>query len=581
MSTRSTRRSQSVVPFGVGSIVEFEDESLMAAGLDVWPSSDTITDERLARRLGVTEFRLPPAGSSGRSVPYVRFPQWHFCPVCRALAKADLYAQERPRCADPGRANRVPARGPCANQPEKRRPRMIPLRFVAVCEAGHIEDFPWNAWVHTDPKDGLSRESGCAPETLYFYATKRGGLAGLVVECASCSRKRPLLGVTNRGGLKGLLCQGERPWLGKDGREPCSMTGKGAVMMALQRGASNLYFPDVGSSILIPPHSSKVMRLLKDPLVRRSLMPDGVTPASDEVFAAIALVKRVDPNQLKAAFKLQHDVAEEGGADLDETEFRITEYLALQQPRRERGDWLECSPQPPDSYAPVVHHFVRGVTLVERLTETRALTSFTRLTPGVGAPSQLSRSKANWLPAFQVHGEGIFLTLDTSRLSRLASNDSARIHRLVGRAITAKRCPLVMSPDLIFLHTLAHLLIKRLSFEAGYGTSSIRERLYSSAGASGAMAGILLYTAAGDADGTLGGLVSLGRAGTLERIVAAAIDDGRWCAADPICVESDGQGPESLNLAACHACGLLPETSCELQNRYLDRRLVQQFFEIP
>jgi hypothetical protein len=455
---------------------------------------------------------------------------------------------------------------------------MIPLRFVAVCEAGHIEDFPWNAWVHTDSKEGLSREAGCAPEALYFYATKRGGLSGLVVECASCSRKRPLLGVTNRGGLKGLLCQGERPWLGKDGREPCPMSGKDAVMMALQRGASNLYFPEVNSSILIPPHSSKVMRLLKDPLVRRSLTADGVTPASDEVFAAIALVKRVDADQLKAAFTRQHDI-EEGGADLDETEFRRTEYLALQQPRRERGDWLECSPQPPESYASVVQDFVRGVTLVERLTETRALTSFRRLAPGVGAPSQLSRAKTNWLPAFQVHGEGIFLTFDTSRLSRLAGNSSARINRLIGRAVATKRCPLAMSPDLVFLHTFAHLLIKRLSFEAGYGTSSIRERLYSSTAVSGSMAGILLYTAAGDADGTLGGLVSLGRSGTLERIVAAAIDDGRWCAADPICVESDGQGPESLNLAACHACALLPETSCELQNRYLDRKLVQQFFD--
>jgi hypothetical protein len=191
---------------------------------------------------------------------------------------------------------------------------MIPLRFVAVCEGGHIEDFPWNAWVHTDAKEGLSRDAGCAPEALYFYATKRGGLSGLVVECAVCSRKRPLLGVTNRGGLKGLLCQGERPWLGKDSREPCSMSGKGALMMALQRGASNLYFPDVASSILIPPHSSKVMRLLKDPLVRHSLTPDGVTPASDEVFAAIALVKRVDRDQLKAAFMTQHDIAEEGGA---------------------------------------------------------------------------------------------------------------------------------------------------------------------------------------------------------------------------------------------------------------------------
>ena len=88
------------------------------------------------------------------------------------------------------------------------------------------------------------------------------------------------------------------------------------------------------------------------------------------------------------------------------------------------------------------------------------------------------------------------------------------------------------------------------------------------------MGGLLLYTAAGDADGTLGGLVGLGRPGMLERVIAGAIEDGRWCASDPICVESKGQGPDSLNLAACHACALLPETSCEFQNRILDRSAV-------
>ena len=92
------------------------------------------------------------------------------------------------------------------------------------------------------------------------------------------------------------------------------------------------------------------------------------------------------------------------------------------------------------------------------------------------------------------------------------------------------------------------------------------------------MAGILLYTAAGDSDGTLGGLVRLGRPGTLERIVQGALKDARWCGSDPICVESRGQGPDSLNLAACHTCSLLPETSCEFQNLVLDKRAVQQYF---
>jgi hypothetical protein len=572
--SRSTRRSQSVVPFGVGSIVEFEDEALMAAGLDVWPPSETINDERLAQRLGVKEFRLPPADSSAGSVPYLRFPQWHFCPRCRALQKADLYAQERPRCTSPGNPKRVEKVAPCAKLPEKRRPRMLPLRFLAVCEAGHIEDFPWSAWVHAEAKTGLNREAGCKPEALFFYATTRGGLSGLIVDCASCDRTRSLLGVTSRGGLKGLQCRGERPWLGKGSEEPCSLSGN--AMLALQRGASNLYFSEVASSILIPPYSNRVTRLLDDPRVRQSLTAsDGESPASDEVFAAIATVKRVDATQLKAAYVQRREI-QRSAVEVDETEFRRTEWGALQQPRLERDDALVCTPEARESYAAILHDFIMGVTLVERLTETRALTSFSRIKPVISA--RLSRAATSWLPAFQVHGEGIFLRFDMARLRRLGRDHLDRVGVIAGRARKAmKSSSLEISASLIFLHTFAHLLIKRLSFEAGYGASSIRERLYSSESPL-PMSGILLYTAAGDADGTLGGLVSLGRPGKLERIVAAAIDDGRWCAADPICIESSGQGPESLNLAACHACTLLPETSCELQNRYLDRRVVQQFF---
>ena len=34
----SYRRSQLVVPFGVGAIVDFADNTLMSAGLNFWPT---------------------------------------------------------------------------------------------------------------------------------------------------------------------------------------------------------------------------------------------------------------------------------------------------------------------------------------------------------------------------------------------------------------------------------------------------------------------------------------------------------------------------------------------------------------
>jgi hypothetical protein len=89
------------------------------------------------------------------------------------------------------------------------------------------------------------------------------------------------------------------------------------------------------------------------------------------------------------------------------------------------------------------------------------------------------------------------------------------------------------------------------------------------------MAGILIYTAAGDSDGTLGGLVQLGVRDRLEPVVRRALSRLSWCSADPICSENlGGQGSRLANLAACHACVLLPETSCETINQGLDRAMI-------
>jgi hypothetical protein len=88
------------------------------------------------------------------------------------------------------------------------------------------------------------------------------------------------------------------------------------------------------------------------------------------------------------------------------------------------------------------------------------------------------------------------------------------------------------------------------------------------------MSGILIYTASGDSEGSLGRLVRQGNPGSLENIATAALYSAQWCSSDPICMESQGQGPDSCNLAACHSCCLLPETSCEHGNRLLDRALI-------
>ncbi len=592
MARRVTRRAQTIVPFGVGSIVEFEDEALMMAGLDEWPRRECVVlnDDRLAHRLNVEHFLLPPpkpergapAGTAA-PLPYVRFPRWHFCPRCRFLRKAKLFDERRPRCDNPSESPRRRGQPTCGSRQPRSRPFMLPLRFVAVCRAGHIEDFPWNAWAHLERGEELARNEGCKPEQLYFYATMRGGLSGLIVECGACGSKRSMMGVTSPTGLKGFVCSGQRPWLGDDAAEPCKAESRGeggAWMLALQRGSSNLYFPDVASSILIPPFSSRIQQILANKTIMEAIesgTENGKIP--DTVFISMASRDKVDPEELKAAYyQRKEGLAGLGAAD--ETEFRHAEYTALRSERKDTADALTCNPQEMSSYSTFVQEFFAGVTLVEKLTETRAMTGFSRIEPGANCSPGLSVARTNWLPAFRVQGEGIFIELDLDRFAEFEATADLATIKLVQRTIELDRSPLPASPGIILLHTLAHLMVKRMSFEAGYGASSIRERIYSApAGSQYPMAGMLLFTAAGDADGTLGGLVGLGRAGALERVIVGALEDARWCGSDPICMESKGQGPDSLNLAACHACALLPETSCEFQNRTLDRRSVNRYFE--
>ena len=132
------------------------------------------------------------------------------------------------------------------------------------------------------------------------------------------------------------------------------------------------------------------------------------------------------------------------------------------------------------------------------------------------------------------------------------------------------------------LHTLSHLLISQLSFECGYSIASLSERLYCAEESDGKkMAGIFIYTASGDAEGTLGGLVRQGRPDAFPSKPSKPIAHPHTSPNAPVCIMSRGQGRDSLNLAACHACGLLPETCCEERNAFLDRGVIVGTYENP
>jgi hypothetical protein len=225
-----------------------------------------------------------------------------------------------------------------------------------------------------------------------------------------------------------------------------------------------------------------------------------------------------------------------------------------------------------------LNSLVEDVILVDRLREVRVLRAFERHTMKRDVPSNLA-PRADFLPCVEVFGEGFFIRLSEAAMTAWEQSPSvqARAARLAARAQqgVARWRPAAVSPRYVLLHTLAHLLLRNTAFEAGYSTSALRERLYVTGRPTGpAMAGILIYTAAGDTEGTLGGLVRLGEYQRLYNLLLTSVSEAQWCSFDPVCSESVGQGPGGLSLAACHACSLVPETSCVAGNRLLDRRLV-------
>jgi hypothetical protein len=119
-----------------------------------------------------------------------------------------------------------------------------------------------------------------------------------------------------------------------------------------------------------------------------------------------------------------------------------------------------------------------------------------------------------------------------------------------------------------------------LSISCGYSGASLRERLYVGS-SQWDMAGILIFTSSPDADGTLGGLVRQGESRRLVAVFEECLASMNWCSSDPLCIEGVQSLSTPSNGAACHACMLAPETSCEEFNSFLDRAMIVGTPSIP
>lgn len=548
------RRTQVVSTYGVGSLFPAEDESFMIVGIDDWDEElcPVVAEPRLARSLDVHVFRMPPArGKGNKDLPVVRFPRIHHCPSCSRLDTLKAFCGWNDNTCDT-----------CQRT-------LTPSRFVVCCESGHIQEFPYLQWTHKGQMGGDSSSHNLTLKTR----GKTSSLSDLVVRC-SCGATRSMAGAFSPGALIGITsCSGQRPWLRGTPSDSCDKKPR-----TLQRGSSNVWFASVKSAISIPPWSEgvhqviaplwKILQHVPIPALEATLVGIGL-PASSGYSVA---------DLIATIIELHGDVEGEAPTQSD---LRSQEYLALVAGRPELSPQQQFVCNPVVGLPAAAALVLTQVSEVARLREVRALVGFTRVLPG-GEDDEtriapLSAQHPTWLPAIEVLGEGVFVTLPEERLavwettpfavSRTASINKAFEERARQLGSTQS---VEVTPRDVLVHTFAHALLTELSMDAGYPVASLRERVFSAAD----QTGILIYTASADSAGSLGGLSAQSAPHRIWAVARSAIRRSSWCSSDPVCIESVGAGVDALNLSACHACILLPETSCERMNTVLDRAML-------
>lgn len=603
------RPSQLMFTFGVGAIVELPNLSAMVMGLDDWPieHSSKVSEERLLRavqkELGPQVERLltpplnPEAGltdpfdeSARVGVPVGPFPRWLLCPYCRYLGpiqsglfelKVDRFRRDRTRYVH-------------KNCPKMRKaPTVVPSRFLVACENGHLDDFPWVLFVHKG-------QTGCKYRLRLYELGASGEVADIQVECEVCQAHRRMSDAFDEDQDRcWSACRGRLPHLRRFAEEGCDRPAKAILL-----GASNSWFPVLLSALSVPTKTDKLAHLITANI---ALFDKVQNQQGIELLRSVGMLKpfaTYTDDQVWQA--LEKKRSGEGEGEPQDTDLRLPEWeiFSNPDPSRNTRDFQLRQVEPPRAYK----KFFEQVVLVERMREVRALVGFTRIgSPGdFSEPAELPpervaplcRGNPKWVPTSEVRGEGIFLQFSEAAIAKWLKrvkgldNEFFEAHQRWRKVRGLE--PEAGYPTLRFvlLHSFAHALIRQLSLECGYTTASIRERIYSRTGDDGhePMAGVLIYTAATDSEGTLGGLVSLGEPKALGRHLDQALEGVKLCASDPLCAEHHPYR-DSLTLhgAACHACLFAPETSCERGNKYLDRSVLVRtvmrdevaFFEEP
>lgn len=588
---------------GVGSVIDTPDASIIIETFDKWGypnyfdneiKKHIILDDRLVNRLRVRFPKLKhlvsiPIEEDGWKTevqPQANyFPKWFYCPRCKRFMKLSDWKKHW--------QGRQEFDLQCFN-PECKGEHLEQVRFVMTCDDGHIQDLPWEFWNNREPiienetedennneqesksKIKLKYERCCSEQELYYkISNENTDLSGIHIECKKCNKSATLKGVFGFS----QKCGGRKYWLGMQGGQFAGEQCEQKVAVKIKT-SNSIYYANTLSSLWIP--EKQILDLTTE--VRTEI--DAIV--NDEDFEPKDLEKFARRSGI--AIEIIHQYLD--GADIS--------YIPDIVYRQAEYDYFLNKDQPEDkairfrkiNVKDQLYGFEKLVK-IDRLKKITVQTSFTRNAPidtdsiligDNGYEYEVKRQsisrnsfETRLLPAIENYGEGILFILDEEKLKEWKKNDTIKervakiqayaedsdwqFHKIEAQKLTARK---------ILIHTLSHLFIREFEYVCGYPMSSLQERLYVSENMNG-----FLISAYDGTDGYLGGLTKLcNNLDKLEEIITSALQRAKDCSLDPICYENEGQGVAQLNLAACHSCTLVPDTSCEMSNLFLDRRLV-------
>lgn len=622
----SARPSSLLYTYGPGAIMDLPGFSVMPAGLEDW---DPIWKRRAyipsivePRLLDVVRLHLGPQVDALRPFPWQPkrgamskegsdlgiparvFPQWLRCTGCDYLGPLTryTYTNTHPFRPDLAQFTHKSCPGRSGKSSGKRESPAVPAQHLLTCTNGHVDEFPYNLWVHR----GLKCPKAETPD-LKMIDANLGKSVGSTIRCGYCGASR---GMAEAQGAMGRLklpqvCRGRHPHLNAFDAECAAQPA--LIMM----GASNLWFASTQSIIVMPRTDAEAKEVLADQL-RTGIGLDSLKQFGEQltVLKALAAVAKIDLTDVTDA-DLESAVAaalappdseeerQEKLAQWDPVELLIPEWRYLQKPA--------LFPQQQNNTGLMVTEMARGselhsrisrVVAVNQMKKINAVLGFTRLDEMDRVNDLASRlvkltrtGKPKWVPATEDRGEGVFLQLDLNAVAAweelILASDLWKSHRAAHSRNFSRRfseTAKLVDPDTRLpaprywlLHTLSHTLIRGMAMYCGYGAASLTERIYgwTATPQREAAAGLLICTTASDSEGTLGGLVALSEPDRLQGLVLSALRRASRCSSDPVCSMRTPSDPEDfLHGAACHCCSFASETSCEKANRFLDRRFL-------